>query len=59
MVPLVSENPHRITGLCRGRRVRRLRLIGSAAGEDFDPERSDVDFLVEFGPHERKGFDDE
>jgi predicted nucleotidyltransferase len=28
--------------------VRRLDLFGSAARGDFDPERSDVDFLVEF-----------
>ena len=28
--------------------VRRLDLFGSAARGDFDPERSDIDFLVEF-----------
>jgi predicted nucleotidyltransferase len=28
--------------------VRRLNLFGSAARGDFDPQRSDVDFLVEF-----------
>ena len=28
--------------------VRRLDLFGSAAGDDFDPARSDLDFLVEF-----------
>ncbi len=36
--------------LCRRHRVRRLALFGSAVGEDFDPERSDLDFLVEFEP---------
>jgi predicted nucleotidyltransferase len=25
-----------------------LELFGSAVGDDFDPQRSDVDFLVEF-----------
>ena len=34
--------------LCRKFGVRRLRLFGSAATSDFDPARSDVDFLVEF-----------
>jgi hypothetical protein len=34
--------------LCRRFHVRRLDLFGSAARGDFDPERSDVDFLVEF-----------
>jgi predicted nucleotidyltransferase len=29
--------------------VRRRDLFGSAAGNDYDPARSDLDFLVEFG----------
>ncbi len=36
--------------LCRELGVKRLDLFGSATGDDFDPERSDLDFLVEFGP---------
>ena len=28
--------------------MRRLDLFGSAARDDFDPKRSDIDFLVEF-----------
>jgi predicted nucleotidyltransferase len=41
---------HRVElhGLCRRFHVRRLDLFGSAARGDFDPERSDIDFLVEF-----------
>jgi predicted nucleotidyltransferase len=38
---------------------RRLFLVGSALTERFDPVGSDLDFLVEFEPHERRGFDDE
>jgi predicted nucleotidyltransferase len=34
--------------LCEQHRVARLDLFGSATGHDFDPERSDFDFLVEF-----------
>jgi hypothetical protein len=34
--------------LCRRQRVRRLALFGSAVRDDFDPGRSDLDFLVEF-----------
>jgi predicted nucleotidyltransferase len=30
--------------------VTRLSVFGSAIREDFDPARSDVDFLVEFEP---------
>jgi hypothetical protein len=36
--------------LCRRFRVRRLDLFGSAARNDFDSARSDVDLLVEYDP---------
>lgn len=36
--------------LCRQFHVRRLDLFGSALGSGFDPERSDLDLLVEFEP---------
>ena len=39
-----------IAELCRRFEVERLEVFGSAAGEDFDPQRSDVDFLVSFLP---------
>lgn len=39
-----------IDALCRRFGVRRLSIFGSAATGDFSPERSDVDFLVEFDP---------
>lgn len=58
MVPLIRDNLDKITELCAKRQVRRLFLIGSALGDGFDPDRSDVDFLVEFEPHESKGLDD-
>lgn len=34
--------------LCERFGVLRLELFGSAAGEGFDPQSSDMDFLVEF-----------
>jgi predicted nucleotidyltransferase len=37
-----------LRGLCRRFYVRRLDLFGSAARGDFDPEHSDIDFIVEF-----------
>lgn len=58
MTDLVRSNLGRIEELCRRHKVRRLFLIGSAVDGTFDPERSDVDFLVEFEPHERQGWDD-
>ncbi len=37
-----------IAELCRRHGVTRLAVFGSAVSGDFDAERSDVDFLVEF-----------
>ena len=34
--------------VCRRHGVRRLAVFGSAVTDRFDPERSDLDFLVEF-----------
>ncbi len=59
MVALTDQQVASIRALCQRHRVRRLFLIGSATGSAFDPARSDLDFLVEFEPHERGGFDDE
>ncbi len=47
----VADRKEEIAGICRRHRVSLLEVFGSAArGADFDPERSDVDFLVEFEP---------
>jgi hypothetical protein len=48
MQPLIEAHLTAIAALCRQFHVRRLELFGSAARGDFDPARSDVDFLVEF-----------
>ncbi|GAB4302459.1 MAG: hypothetical protein Kow0096_23980 [Thiohalomonadaceae bacterium] len=49
MHPLVAIHKDEIVELCRRYRVQRLEIFGSAArGDDFDPERSNADFLVEF-----------
>jgi uncharacterized protein len=50
MQALVEQYRERIIDLCRLHHVQRLTLFGSALREDFDPERSDVDFIVEFSP---------
>ena len=42
--PHIAEIPE----LCRRYGVARLELFGSAVTDSFDPERSDLDFLVEF-----------
>jgi uncharacterized protein len=49
MLPLIEQHRTEIAALCRRFGVQRLAVFGSAArGTDFDPARSDVDFLVEF-----------
>lgn len=50
MIRVVEDNLPAIRELCREFGVARLELFGSAARGDFDPERSDVDFLVEYAP---------
>ena len=48
MLPLLAAKKADIAALCRKHHVRRLDVFGSAARGDFDPIRSDIDFLVEF-----------
>lgn len=50
MPTLIDDNRDQIETLCRRYGVRRLDVFGSVIRDDFDPERSDVDFLVEFEP---------
>ena len=51
MLSLLEEKLPEIEQLCKLHGVKRLEVVGSAARErDFDPARSDVDFLVEFEP---------
>lgn len=46
LIPQLEE----IGELCRRYPVQRLAVFGSAVRDDFNFERSDVDFLVEFAP---------
>jgi uncharacterized protein len=47
----IAKKRPELIALCRRYDVARLEVFGSAAREgDFDPDRSDVDFLVEFSP---------
>jgi uncharacterized protein len=48
MIGLVEQHREEIADLCRRHGVSRLELIGSAARGDFDNDRRDLDFLVEF-----------
>jgi predicted nucleotidyltransferase len=50
MVPLIEKNRAELADLCRRFRVKTLELFGSAANGTFDPDRSDLDFLVDYLP---------
>lgn len=56
MHPLIELKMPQIVSLCRLHHVRRLEVFGSAATGGFDPQRSDVDFLVEYLPEASYGF---
>jgi len=50
MHALLAQRQDALAELCRRFGVRRLDAFGSVVrGADFDPARSDVDFLVELG----------
>lgn len=55
MIPLIADNRAAIEELCRRYNVTRLEVFGSASEGDFDPARSDVDFLIEFPPGQDLG----
>jgi len=45
----IADKREELADLCRRHGVMRLEVFGSAArGTDFDPQTSDIDFLVEF-----------
>jgi len=48
MQDFILAKREEIAELCRQHHVRRLSVFGSAARDDFDPETSDVDVIVEF-----------
>jgi uncharacterized protein len=49
MIADIATHREELQSLCRRFGVRRLAVFGSAArGGDFDPQRSDVDFVVTF-----------
>ena len=48
MIPSIEEHRSELAELCRRHHVLRLSLFGSATRDDFDPQRSDYDFLVDF-----------
>jgi len=53
MLELPNSTLDQLRALCERRGVARLELTGSAARDDFDPARSDIDLLIELQPQAR------
>ena len=58
MIPIIAEHADEVQALCRAYGVLRLELFGSAATGEYHPERSDLDFLVEFQDFPTGGYAD-
>lgn len=50
MVAVIEDRLDAIRRACKRFQVVRLDVFGSALRGDFEPGRSDIDFLVDFGP---------
>ena len=55
MSPRVSLDHDKLAEFCRRNHIKKLSLFGSVLTERFGPD-SDVDFLVEFEPHNGPGY---
>ena len=58
MIELVEQRRQSIAELCQRHSVQRLELFGSAARGDFQPDKSDLDFVVQFARTGYAGYAD-
>ena len=58
MHPAIAQHRSGISAICQRYSIHRLEVFCSAArADDFDPESSDADFLVEFAADVQAGLD--
>ena len=50
MIELIEQNIEPLRQLCDKYHVAHLSIFGSGTTEQFDPDQSDLDFLVSFKP---------
>jgi predicted nucleotidyltransferase len=55
MIPIINKHRADLVEICRRYGVNRLYIFGSAAQDRFDPDRSDLDSLVEIAGREPSG----
>jgi len=54
--PHLSVTSEQIADFCRRWQITELALFGSVVRDDFRPDSSDVDVMVEFAPEARRSF---
>ena len=54
MIELVASRKTEIAAICRRRGAQALWLFGSAAKGTWDAATSDIDILVDLGPHDAR-----
>lgn len=52
MTNVIDEHREEVAQLCRKYGVRQLEVFGSSTGDAFDPQRSDIDFVVDLEGNE-------
>jgi predicted nucleotidyltransferase len=50
-IELIERNIEAIRAIAQEYDVARLEVFGSATSDEFDPSRSDIDFLIEYLPN--------
>ena len=55
MISLVEQSRPALAELCRRFNVRRLYIFGSAATDGFNPDSSDLDFVVDLADRQPTG----
>ncbi len=53
VIPLIVDNRDAVADLCRQYGARKLSVFGSAVNGTFNPESSDLDFVVDFDAYEQ------
>lgn len=53
MIDIIEQHREEIIALCEENEIKGLWLFGSAATGNWDPERSDLDFLFDIGDYDK------
>ena len=53
MIDIIKEKQQVLEALCRQYGIVKLDIFGSAVTDAFDPQTSDLDFIIDLGEYER------